>query len=391
MPSLIKDRIVRLACRVSGCHTAEHDEQGSENQPAGDQSAGTPTPSPPARPQPRRSEPTPSRPPDGIVTDGLGKTYAGGVVGAADISISVAPGEIVAVVGPNGSGKSTTLNMISGLVEPSAGSALVAGIPITQPRLLGRALGVALQSSGLDPLMTGAEHFELQAALYDVDPDEARQRRDALLESFNLTPVSSREVGKYSGGMQRRLSLALALVHHPTALVFDEPTAGLDPQARRSMWSLLQGLRDEGRAILFSTQILEEADIFAQRIYVLAGGRVLASGTPNELRGAVGDVSLRIRVGATASAEAEAVLRDRVPDLGVARVDADVLVYVGPEMIRRHLQRTVDALHGAGLDLLELNAGRPSLEDAYVHFTGQASPIEPLVSPQTGRGTCRCQ
>ena len=367
---------MRLACRVAGCHSDPESDIEREVEVEVEQ----------LRPTPPSSVPSS----EGVLAHGLSKIYPGGTVGAADVSLSAAPGEIVAVVGPNGAGKSTTLNMLSGLIRPSSGHASIAGVPLREPRRVSRFLGVALQSSGLDPLMTGSEHIDLQAALYDVDPATVKSRRTHLLEQFDLLPVADRQVGQYSGGMQRRLALALALVHDPPVVIFDEPTAGLDPQARRSMWALLNDLSGAGRTILFSTQLLEEADLFAQRVYILAGGRIVAAGTPDELRAAVGGLSLRVRVSAPVS-EAEAILHRSVPELGSPRIEAESLVYVGSPSIGRCVQRAVDALADARIELLELTMGRPALEDAYVRFIGQAAPLEPLVHAQTGRGGCRCQ
>jgi ABC-2 type transport system ATP-binding protein len=293
------------------------------------------------------------------------------------------------VVGPNGAGKSTTLNMISGLLHPTRGTATVAGIPTTDTRRLGSVLGVALQTSGLDPAMTALEHFEVQGALYGMSRSETATCTKSLIETFGLTPYAGRQIAQFSVGLQRRLVLALAMIHDPAVIVLDEPTAGLDPQSRRMVWEMLGQLQQQGRTIIFSTQLLEEADTLAQRIYVIADGRVVAQGSPAELRQTYGELSIRVRVAGPLDAAADA-LAAKLPSLAEPRRDGDSLVYLAAQE-SPEAALVAGTLTDAGIDYLEVSIGRPSLEDAFVRLTGEAVRVEPLVSMGSSGGPlCRC-
>ncbi|GAA2622474.1 ABC transporter ATP-binding protein [Streptomyces vastus] len=325
-----------------------------------------------------------------VVVSNLSKVYPGGVKGADNVDLHAAPGEIVSVLGPNGAGKSTILNMIVGLIRPTHGEITVHGVPSTDVRKLARFVGVALQSTGLDPSMTAREHFEVQAALYGVPKETATECASALLAALGLGEYVDRQVVHFSIGLQRRLVLALALVHDPQVIVFDEPTAGLDPQSRRLMWELLERLRSEGRTIVFSTQILEEADVLAQRVYVIDSGRVVAQGPPAELRKAYGEHTLRVRIAGSLD-RAQELIAAKLPELGEGRKDSDALVFTSTES-RPDADGLMKVLEEADVELLELSVGRPSLEDAFVRLTGSAVRTEPLINANASGGPlCRCQ
>ncbi|HET6212137.1 MAG TPA: ABC transporter ATP-binding protein [Micromonosporaceae bacterium] len=335
--------------------------------------------------------PRPGASPDGprtVVAENLTKTYPGGVTGARDMSITAHAGEIVAVVGPNGAGKSTTLNMLTGLIRPTSGSATVHGVPISDVKRLAAVLGVALQTSGLDPAMTAAEHFETQAALYGVPRTVAASCSATLLGLFGLEAYANRQISQFSVGLQRRLVLALAMVHDPPVIILDEPTAGLDPQSRHVVWDLLEKLRAEGRTIIFSTQMLEEADLLAQRLYVVAEGRVVAEGTPSQLRKAYGELTIRVRVSGSLDEAAELIAAGR-PQLAAARRETDCLVY-STTHDSGDAEAIMAVIGGSPLELLELSVGRPSLEDAFMRLTGTAIRPEPLLSVGAGGPLCRC-
>ena len=366
-PPTLRGRVWLYVCRLAGCEV---------DTPA----AAASTPALPAF----RASGTSTA----VVADRLTKTYAGDVTAAKDVSLRAEAGEIVAVVGPNGAGKSTTLNMISGLLHPTSGGATVAGVPTTDTKRLGAVLGVALQTSGLDPAMTALEHFEVQGALYGMSRSVAAQRTRTLIERFGLTPYATRQASQFSVGLQRRLTLALALLHDPQVIVLDEPTAGLDPQSRRMVWEMLQQLREQGRIIIFSTQLLEEADMLAQRIYVISDGRVVAEGSPAQLRKSYGELSIRVRVPGSLE-PAEAALAT-LPGLPAPRRDGDSLIYTAgdanPDVtaIAAHLTQ-------AEIDYVEIAVGRPSLEDAFVRLTGEGVGVEPLLTMgSTGGPLCRC-
>jgi ABC-2 type transport system ATP-binding protein len=214
----------------------------------------------------------------------LAKTFPRDVQAAKDITLHAEAGEIVGIVGPNGAGKSTTLKMLATLLRPTSGTAWINGIPLEDGRRIRSLLGIALQEVGLDPLMYGREHFEFQAAINRVDRRSARSRTDYLSERLDLTAYLDRRVGAYSGGTQRRLALALALLSQPEVVILDEPTAGLDPHARRTVWEMARELKSANRTLLFSTQYLEEADSLCDRIYLIDQGVIVADGSPDALK-----------------------------------------------------------------------------------------------------------
>src|ERR687896_1751698 len=202
------------------------------------------------------------------------------------IDLRVEPGEVYGFLGPNGAGKSTTVHMLTTLLPPTAGSARVAGHDVVREGPAVRAaIGAALQEAALDPFLTGAEHLRLQTALHGMRSAEGRRRSGELLARVGLTQAADRKVGGYSGGMKRRLDLALALVHEPRILFLDEPTTGLDPQSRSALWDEVQRLAsDSGVTVFLTTQYLEEADVLADRIGIIDHGRIVAEGTPEALK-----------------------------------------------------------------------------------------------------------
>ena len=218
----------------------------------------------------------------GIQAEGLARDFKGGIRAVDGIDLSVAPGEIYGFLGPNGAGKSTTVHMLTTLLPPSAGTARVAGFDVAREgQHVRAAIGAALQEAALDPLLTGREHLRLQTALHGMARAERKQRSQALLERVGLTEAADRKVRTYSGGMKRRLDLALALVHDPHILFLDEPTTGLDPQSRNALWAEVARLaRDEGVTVFLTTQYLEEADVLADRVGIIDHGRIVAGGLP---------------------------------------------------------------------------------------------------------------
>src|SRR4051794_30047939 len=204
----------------------------------------------------------------GIVVDGLVRTFKGDIPAVDGIDLEVAAGEIYGFLGPNGAGKSTTVHMLTTLLPPTAGTATVAGFDVARegPEVR-RRIGAALQEAALDSFLTGREHFELQGGLHGLSRDVRRARAVELLERVGLTEAADRKVGGYSGGMKRRLDLALALVHQPAILFLDEPTTGLDPQSRSALWAEVGRLaKEDGVTVFLTTQYLEEADVLADRV-----------------------------------------------------------------------------------------------------------------------------
>ena len=211
--------------------------------------------------------------------------HFGDLVAVDHLSLSVAPGEIFGLLGRNGSGKTTTVRMLTTLLRPTSGAALVAGFDVSmRPGDVRRASGVTLQEAALDPNMTGREHLNLIGRLLLFGKRAAAARSTDILDAFGLSDAADRRIGTYSGGMRRRLDIATALFARPRVLFLDEPTTGLDPQSRRALWDEIRRLRSEGATVLLTTQYLEEADQLADRIGVIDGGKVIAEGTPRQLR-----------------------------------------------------------------------------------------------------------
>src|SRR5919106_5665492 len=229
-----------------------------------------------------------------IQAEHLVKEFKKGPRAVDGIDLEVAPGEIYGFLGPNGAGKSTTVHVLTTLLRPTAGTARVGGHDVVKEGPKVRSLiGVALQEAALDPLLTGRDHLRLQATLQGVRKDRRRMHTDELLERVGLSEAADRKVSGYSGGMKRRLDLALALVHMPRILFLDEPTTGLDPQSRTALWEEVARLRrEEGVTVFLTTQYLEEADIMADRVGIIAAGELVAEGTPAALKAEIGRPSV---------------------------------------------------------------------------------------------------
>ncbi len=225
-----------------------------------------------------------------IVVEALVREFKKGPRAVDAIDLRVEPGEIYGFLGPNGAGKSTTVLMLTTLLPPTSGTARVGGYDVVRegPKVRS-AIGAALQEAALDPMLTGRDHLRLQTTLQGIARSERKPRSDELLERVGLSEAADRKVGGYSGGMKRRLDLALALVHRPRILFLDEPTTGLDPQSRTALWDEVGRLaREEGVTVFLTTQYLEEADVLADRVGIIDHGRIVAEGTPTELKAEIG-------------------------------------------------------------------------------------------------------
>src|SRR3954453_5184167 len=233
--------------------------------------------------------------PNGIEVEGLVRVFKKGPRAVDGIDLEVAPGEIYGFLGPNGAGKSTTVLMLTTLLPPTEGRAHVAGYDIVRESgAVRRSIGAALQEAALDPFLTGREHMRLQGGLHGLDRGERERRGEELLARVGLTDAADRKVGGYSGGMKRRLDLGLALVHRPRILFLDEPTTGLDPQSRTALWEEVERLSaDDGVTVFLTTQYLEEADVLADRVGIIDHGKIVAEGTPAQLKAEIGGSSLR--------------------------------------------------------------------------------------------------
>jgi ABC-2 type transport system ATP-binding protein len=302
-----------------------------------------------------------------IVVEGLERAF-GEVPAVQGIDLQVDEGEIYGFLGPNGAGKTTTVRMLTTLLLPTGGRAEVAGFDVVRDARRVRAtIGVALQEAALDPLMTGRELIRLQATLQGLPPAAGRQRADALLDRVGLSDAAERRVGTYSGGMQRRLDLAAALVHEPRVLFLDEPTTGLDPVSRKTIWEEVQALNDDGTTVFLTTQYLEEADQLADNVGIIDSGRIVAEGTPEALKGEVGHPHVELQVGEGAVAEAERVCRE-LGKLLPPKHGKRVLLEVANGAA--DIPRVVRALDEAGIAVESLELVRPTLDDVFVDKTG---------------------
>jgi ABC-2 type transport system ATP-binding protein len=306
----------------------------------------------------------------------LVKTYAvrgskHGIRALDGLDLTVPRGMIFGLLGPNGAGKTTAVKILTSLARPDAGAARVEGIDVfARPGQVRQVIGVVAQRSGADPTATGRENLILQGRLYGMRGGSVRARADELLEHFQLTEAAGRLVKTYSGGMQRRLDVALGLMHQPAVLFLDEPTTGLDPESRAAMWQEIARLASGGLTVLLTTHYLEEADRLADRLAIVDRGRVVTTGAPDELKGELhGDV---VQVELPADADAGLVrgvlgLLDEVRDVVIAGRNVSARSDDGAAAVPVVLA----ALQRAGINAASVAVARPSLDDVYLRHTGR--------------------
>jgi ABC-2 type transport system ATP-binding protein len=303
----------------------------------------------------------------GIEADGLVREFK--AVRAVDgIGLTVADGEIYGFLGPNGAGKSTTVHMLTTLLPPTSGTARVAGFDVVKdgPKVRA-AIGAALQEAALDPWLTGREHIRLQSALHGIRGREQTVRGSELLTRVGLTHAAERKVQTYSGGMKRRLDLALALVHRPSILFLDEPTTGLDPQSRNALWMEVARLaREDGVTVFLTTQYLEEADVLANRVGIIDHGQIVAEGTPDALKAQIGRPTVEASPREPAELGALTAVLGRFGEQTEAAPGA-VAVRLDGKGDLADVVRTLDA-EGMNVQNLQLHA--PSLDDVFLAKTG---------------------
>ena len=313
--------------------------------------------------------PSPSEPP-AIRTDGLTRTF-GSFTAVESLNLEIPVGIVYGLLGPNGAGKSTALRMITTLLAPTRGRAAVLGHDVVRERHAVRSLiGVTGQYASVDEMLTGAENLRLFGRLLGLGRRRARERADELLAAFSLTEAGGKRVNSYSGGMRRRLDLAVSLIAQPPLVFLDEPTTGLDPRTREQMWDVIRSLVEGGSTILLTTQYLEEADRLAHRVGIIDAGRLIAEGTPDELKDRVGSSSLVLTPAAPDDAAATAAIIERVTGRAPALVDQ-----------RTHLQTPLSeasqatevlvALRDAGLSPRTVSVDRPSLDSVFMALTGR--------------------
>ncbi|HEY3776285.1 MAG TPA: ATP-binding cassette domain-containing protein [Solirubrobacteraceae bacterium] len=305
-----------------------------------------------------------------IEVEGLVREFRKGPRAVDGIDLAVSRGEIYGFLGPNGAGKSTTVLMLTTLLPPTSGRATVGGFDIVRQGAQVRAtIGAALQEAALDAILTGREHLMLQATLQGLPGSERKARTNALLERVGLIEAADRRVGGYSGGMKRRLDLALALVHSPKILFLDEPTTGLDPQSRSALWLEVARLaRDEDMTVFLTTQYLEEADVLADRIGIIDHGHIVAEGTPAELKAEIGGPSVEVTPVKPDDGDR---LAELLAQFGEMRRDGNGSVAVQLPGGEAELAEIVRILDRADLHVETLQLHQPSLDDVFLNKTGR--------------------
>jgi ABC-2 type transport system ATP-binding protein len=309
-----------------------------------------------------------------VTVRGLVKSY-GDVKALDGVDLDVAHGTVLGLLGPNGAGKTTIIRILTTLLLPDAGSARVAGLDVVSDAAkLRERIGLAGQYAAVDENLTGLENLTMVGRLYGEPRSRAKQRGHELLERFDLLDAAKRPAKTYSGGMRRRLDLAAALVAKPPVLFLDEPTTGLDPRSRLQLWETIERLVADGTTVLLTTQYLDEADRLASEIAVIDHGKVIAGGTPDELKDRVGGERLEIRLDealrAQAAADALASMADETPG-----IDGD-LVTVGVRRRGGAIVEAVRLLDDAGVGVEDIALRRPTLDDVFLALTGHAAEAE---------------
>ena len=281
-----------------------------------------------------------------------------------DVSFDVKKGEIFGLLGPNGAGKSTTILMLTTLLQVTGGSAKILGCDVSsQDKLVREKIGVALQDTGIDNLLTARELFFTTARLWGYSKEDSNKRTEELLELVGLTEAADRRVKTYSGGMKRRLDLGLSLVHSPEVLFLDEPTTGLDPGSRRVLWDEIKRLREGGVTIILTTQYLEEADELADRIAIIDEGLVVAEGTSDELKASIGGDVITFAF----DTESDQKLALKVLTEGVKE---DNLIRITVEDGARKIPQYVNKLTENNIEVSSVSASKPTLDDVFLKVTG---------------------
>ncbi len=309
---------------------------------------------------------------DGITVHQLSKRYTEGPHALRDVTFDIPPGSIFGYLGRNGAGKSTTVRILATLTTPTSGSATVGGVDVVaDPREVRRRIGVTMQDAALDDHATARQHLRLIAGLWGMSRPTADARVDALLHAFGLTEAADRRIGSFSGGMKRRVDIATALLTEPRYIYLDEPTTGLDPQSRRALWAEIAKLRDGGAAILLTTQYLEEAQELADSVGVLDAGRLVATGSPDDLRRHASRTTVRLT-------PRDPARLDDLTDVINGHRDAnlrdtpsrDLHIELPADGGAERVAALLTGIRDSKIELDGLQVSEPTLEDAYLRLTG---------------------
>ena len=328
-----------------------------------------------------------------IEAEGLVKRF-GDTVAVDGVSFVVPEGSVLGLLGPNGAGKTTTVRMMTTLTPPTAGTGRVAGHDVvSDPAGVRRSMGLTGQAATVDELLTGRENLRLIGDLYGLDRGYTRRAADDLLERFSLSDAGDRIAKTYSGGMRRRLDLAVSLIATPPVLFLDEPTTGLDPRSRVELWDVLRGLVDDGTTLLLTTQYLEEADQLADNIVVIDRGSVIAEGTPLQLKDQSGAAALVVTV--STADDLEPARRLLEPHVREVHVDRGARQLTAPAEGLGHMTRVAGLFDESGIVLDDIGLKRPSLDDVFLHLTGHraedttatTSPEDPATVTDTASDT----
>jgi ABC-2 type transport system ATP-binding protein len=306
----------------------------------------------------------------GIAVENLRKVYPGGKVAVDDISFDVGSGEIFGLLGPNGSGKTTTVRILVTLLRKTSGVCRVGGFDTDrEAQRVRRIIGYAAQSTGIDDDLTVHENLALKGVLYGLSASEVARRAEEVTAAFSLTSVANQRAGRFSGGMRRRLDLAVALMNKPPVLFLDEPTTGLDPQSRNAVWEMLRGLsKDEGMTVLLTTQYLEEADRACDRIAIIDQGKLVTIGTPTMLKEQIGQGRIMLSIADEESRELAVRLLAGFP--GVTKLDKGMPLTVYVTEVATSIAPIICMLNGEGVVIDAVDDAQASLDDVFLQHTG---------------------